>query len=284
MNADNPTSAARRVLTRSDASLDKLHHAGLSGLLACFLAATGAATGQVAAPAPPVGFDVASVRQLPPGVQRLPHKINFAHGRLTAVAVPVEDLVRYAYGMCPSSPACRMPFEEVDGPKWIHDGPLFTIEATTDPDSTVALAQEMLLELLKQRFRLVAHSATKFGTYYALTVAPGGSKMLRRDASSGHLKIPPCPGGPCDVVTLSITMDELAGALSRRPDLGLVLNRTGLAGLFAFGLRVSADEPGSPVGPDITEALREQLGLQLQKRKGLVPYLVVDHAERPTPN
>jgi uncharacterized protein (TIGR03435 family) len=36
--------------------------------------------------------------------------------------------------------------------------------------------------------------------------------------------------------------------------------------------------------PDLVDALREQLGLELKKTKGPVTYWVVDHVERPTPN
>jgi uncharacterized protein (TIGR03435 family) len=39
-----------------------------------------------------------------------------------------------------------------------------------------------------------------------------------------------------------------------------------------------------PDSPDIYTALREQLGLQLQKGKGPVDYLVIEHVERPSAN
>jgi uncharacterized protein (TIGR03435 family) len=42
--------------------------------------------------------------------------------------------------------------------------------------------------------------------------------------------------------------------------------------------------PVLPDGPDIYTALREQLGLQLQKGKGPVDYLVIEHVERPSAN
>jgi uncharacterized protein (TIGR03435 family) len=37
-------------------------------------------------------------------------------------------------------------------------------------------------------------------------------------------------------------------------------------------------------GPDIFTALREQLGLRLEKGKGPVDYLVIEHVEKPSAN
>lgn len=90
-------------------------------------------------------------------------------------------------------------------------------------------------------------------------------------------------------------MDELADALS----LALreaVRNGTGLTGRYGIVLRWAAGGGGpsgtvsgtaeSPVsGPNLFEALQQQLGLKLESKKGPVDTLVIDHAEKvPTAN
>jgi uncharacterized protein (TIGR03435 family) len=71
-----------------------------------------------------------------------------------------------------------------------------------------------------------------------------------------------------------------------------VANRTGLEGLYALQFTFSAARHGGAPGdsaspddaPDFFTARQEQLGLKLQREKGVVPFFVIDHIERPTPN
>ena len=66
-----------------------------------------------------------------------------------------------------------------------------------------------------------------------------------------------------------------------------VVNQTGLVGLFDFSLEwapeVEGGQPG-PSGPTFNEALKQQLGLKLDPKKGPVDLLVIDHIEQPSEN
>jgi uncharacterized protein (TIGR03435 family) len=74
----------------------------------------------------------------------------------------------------------------------------------------------------------------------------------------------------------------------------VVLERTGLSGLFDFDVewtpdqlpRQPPDDPEplriDPNGPLLFTALQEQLGLKLESTRGPVDVLVVDRVERPT--
>ena len=79
----------------------------------------------------------------------------------------------------------------------------------------------------------------------------------------------------------------------------VVTDRTGLDGAFDFELTwASGDLPvlagsvsprppaveATDTGPPLVTALREQLGLRLEPQRGQVDVLVVDSAERPTPD
>jgi len=75
----------------------------------------------------------------------------------------------------------------------------------------------------------------------------------------------------------------------------LVIDKTGLAGRFAFTLTWTPEQmptappppgvpPIDPNGPSFFTALQEQLGLKLVSAKGPVDVVVIDSVERPTPD
>jgi len=92
-------------------------------------------------------------------------------------------------------------------------------------------------------------------------------------------------------VALSCLVKALAGMLNRA-----VVNETGLDADYDFTLDwnpdaeapPSLDGTGSSVpaqeGPSIFSALQDQLGLELEPRKGPVNLVIVDKVERPSPN
>ena len=94
-------------------------------------------------------------------------------------------------------------------------------------------------------------------------------------------------GGSARVSGFQADLSKLADFLATqlgRP----VLDQTGVAGTFDFALyyapQNAATSDGSPY-PGIFAALREQLGLQLESRKGPVEMLVIDRVEKvPTEN
>lgn len=81
-----------------------------------------------------------------------------------------------------------------------------------------------------------------------------------------------------------MTITNLAGMLSRilrRP----VIDKTGLSGFYYFGIMKYANDenPGSSL-PSLPTLLREDFGLELKADPRPVPVLIIDHAEKPTPN
>jgi uncharacterized protein (TIGR03435 family) len=73
-----------------------------------------------------------------------------------------------------------------------------------------------------------------------------------------------------------------------------VVDRTGLTGDYEFDLTWTPEaRPGAsaesfvrvdPNGPSLFTAVQEQLGLKLEATTGPVEVLVIDSAERPTPD
>jgi uncharacterized protein (TIGR03435 family) len=66
-----------------------------------------------------------------------------------------------------------------------------------------------------------------------------------------------------------------------------VIDRTGVTGNYYFGFtfrRLDYANADAPEVASVFDAVREQLGLKLERQKGPVELLVVDHVEPPTPN
>jgi uncharacterized protein (TIGR03435 family) len=80
-----------------------------------------------------------------------------------------------------------------------------------------------------------------------------------------------------------ITLAQLASSLSRRVD-RIVVDRTGLNGLFDVDLQWAAVTAASNDGPSIFTAVQEQLGLRLERARAPVEVLVIDSVEPPTAN
>ena len=144
--------------------------------------------------------------------------------------------------------------------------------------------------LLAERFKLVAHRETREFQIYDLLVAKGGPKFREASITPGNdgsrtyseLKV---DGGLQRMHYPHVTMAELAAEVSgelKKP----VNDKTGLSGKYQIDIYWVPDEQASPdAGPTLMQAVRDQLGLQLESKKGPVEFLIVDHAERtPTDN
>jgi len=90
--------------------------------------------------------------------------------------------------------------------------------------------------------------------------------------------------------TMGNFVSLLQRAILDRP----VVDKTGLSGRYDFDLEWAPDEtqfggdvpPASAAAPSppLFEAIQQELGLKLEATKGPVDALVVDKAERPTPD
>jgi uncharacterized protein (TIGR03435 family) len=192
-------------------------------------------------------------------------------------------------------------------PQWCISGidkdrSFYIVDATMDASTTEDQVRLMLQVLLVDRFKIVSHRETKELQGYALLVAKNGPKL--RTANGGEA--PPMPdywrGRPAAAFegaiitsgqgpgTLALTgrgvsISKLADEISA--NLGtFVLDRTGLTGKYYFGFKFqSVAHPSDEAqAASIFSAVSDELGLKLEKQKGPVEVLVVDHFERPSGN
>jgi uncharacterized protein (TIGR03435 family) len=160
----------------------------------------------------------------------------------------------------------------------------FHVEARVGTSRVLSLdeARPLIQRLLVDRFALRAHRSPAELPAYALTVAKGGPKWNGCvDSTVSSIYGP----GRLLSCTPPLALARVTQMLTRevgRP----VVDKTGLSGTYSFELHWLPD--GSPSQPDspptIFTAIQEQLGLKLESQRLSVDTVVLDHAERPTPN
>jgi len=189
----------------------------------------------------------------------------------------------------------------VSAPEWMHDL-RYDVRARVPEGTTKKQLSAMWQNLLAERFKLVVHRETKESQIYDLLVAKSGPKLKAAAATPAkgssrnyaQLKLDgdgyPAfgPGHPgmawsSDFAGMYFpqrSVEWLAAYVSAQLA-SPVNDKTGLSGKFDISLRWVSDrlaETGG--GPTLIQALRDQLGLHLESKKGPVEFLIVDHAER----
>lgn len=248
-------------------------------------------------------FEVASVKMsradVPGSIRPSPG------GTLTITNNTLLNMVRNAYGV--------QEYQIVGGPSWLKSE-RFDIVAKAAAPFAPSEAMGMLRTLLAERFALKTHVESRLMPAYALVMArddrrPGPglrppavdcAAMMAAARAGGPIPTP-APGGrpvcglrmrPGQAAGSGVTMSQLAsnleGVLGRA-----VLDRTNLPGGWDFDLTFAADPgsalaadapPANPDAPSVFTALREQLGLRVESQRAPLDVLVIDQAERPTPD
>jgi uncharacterized protein (TIGR03435 family) len=255
--------------------------------------------------APTLTFDVASVRELQPdadnpswaiGLISPPHSCQFQ-----AKAHSAKVLIQLAWGFAA--------FEISGGPDWINTG-LYNVDAKCDhsvdeqfarfTDDQAKLEKEHMLQaLLADRFHLKAHWETKPANVYALELAnpKSGSKLQPAKVDTPDPSIPNAPRPETPGPDIKNQMDAhghvmtvryltakgmagLFGALLQ----ATVEDKTDLPGRYDFTLQYTYQSTNPDAYPTLTTAIQEQLGLKLERTRGSVDVLVIDHIDKPTDN
>jgi bla regulator protein blaR1 len=241
-----------------------------------FALAAPVALGILRAQAPPPAFDAASIR---PADQKQPLDFRISGGRLVVTNQTLEILVRQAYNV--------KYYQITGGPSWFN-ADRFDIDAETPGQLSRDQMMAMLQTLLADRFKLNVHRESKEGTVFVLTEAKGGHKLkpAKDDDQSfirTYRKTPPTePGVSYYQQGQNATLAQLADTLTnlmRAP----VTDGTGIKGAFDFRFDYGTDDAPAEAGPPVVTAIQD-LGLKLEKQRGPVETLVIDHAEKPSAN
>jgi uncharacterized protein (TIGR03435 family) len=237
-------------------------------------------------------FEVASVKPAPAGARgsRCTGGPGTSDpGSLTCENYSLSFLVMMAYNLRSF---------QLAAPAWM-DTTRFDVMAKIPPGTGTRQFGLMQQRLLAERFGLQVHFEKKDMTVYELTVAKGGPHLKESQqpvAERPEASWRPPAGGPPVRTTARVSrtgdsIADLANLLSNQ--LGQpVVDATGLAGRYDYTLSFLMEPGGragaqvAPPGTDpesgisLIDAVRDQLGLRLEKKKGQSEILVVDHAEK----
>jgi uncharacterized protein (TIGR03435 family) len=235
----------------------------------------------------------------------------------------LRNLIQEAYGVTsgqhyflPYLKATGQGVPVLGGPSWLGDdrwditakwnaapaGSTVTLELLQTARSQMDL---MLQTLLEQRFQVKLHRETRDMPVFELTlVNPGKLKQANCTVFDPENPSPPSTeycgssrlgrrGMDWTLNGAGMKISELAGAISNLIGSRTIVDQTDFTGTFDAHLRwtpgqgeVGASVPSSPddVNESIFTVLQDQLGLKLKTGRAPVEVIVIDNAEKPTPN
>lgn len=224
-------------------------------------------------------------------------------GRVTLINRTLRYLVQFAYSSVDSPLHDR---QIIGGPDWV-DSDRFDITAKMEGNpppgpETANVARVMLRGLLTERFQLTLRKESRELPVYALMLARPDRRLgpgLRRrdDSCEGFLPRPGIPdlngntplcgylrGGQGTLNYRGVSISSLLrpnvlGGLER-----IVIDRTQLPGLFDIDLTWAIDTSAFTDAPSMFTAVEEQLGLRLTPTRAPVDVVVIDGAQRPSPD
>jgi uncharacterized protein (TIGR03435 family) len=262
-------------------------------------------------------FEAASVK--PNQSRNCERDGSLAGGRFVMTCAALRELIVFAYPR--QDGRLRFETEVTGGPSWINadhfdvvakapegqgvgiDAGNTAVGATPAAElSAIGRIRQMAQALLADRFKVTVHHELRDLAVYELRTdrkdgTPGPQlKKVDVDCVSQRGSGRPCGGfrtiAPGHIVAHAVTMALFAQYLEM-PVSRNIFDRSGLQGTFDVELQYTPDRlqlrgpeaPASdPAGVSVFTAVREQLGLKLESTKAPIDVLVIDNAEKPTPD
>ena len=225
-------------------------------------------------------FEVATIKPASPDARG--NSINNRPGIFEVRNGSVRSLVQYGYSIHPA--------QVIGGPDWINSdrfditAKLEQQESETDPNRVSTRdkrGRSAVRALLVERFQLRLRQESRELPVYSLIVDKGGHKLTPSATGAGRV----FTSSSNAIRTMNSEGFSSKGIAENfsfldRP----VLDETGLSGLFDFKLTWSDSLDADATAPSIFTAVREQLGLKLEAKKGQVGIYVIEKVEKPSGN
>lgn len=220
-------------------------------------------------------FEAASIR--PSQAQNNNSGITTSRGGVKTGNTSLLGLILFAYRI--------HPYQVIGASGWMEDLRWDVNARNPDGDSgdgkSVEPALARMRNLLAERFQLKLKQETRELPVYGLVVEKTGLKVKPEEGGNGSTHTNQ-NNGSGRITGQGIRVKDLALILSAMVG-RTILDETGL-GDTKYQIELNWTDGGSGDGPSIFTAVREQLGLRLESKKGPVPVYVVEKAEKPSEN
>lgn len=236
-------------------------------------------------------FEVASVKPSSPNQREMNGFYTYPGGRIVGQGCRLQFLMMVAFNV--------QRWQISGGPGWtdLITGDSYDIQAIPPASSQAAHLnpaiaknppsdeqRQMLQALLMDRFQLRYHIEQREGPVYLLERGKGELKLSPPKDPNTFPWAGAVSGGwfGGGIRGENISMPQLAVRLNRfleRP----VLDQTGLQGSFDFEYRNNDGQNDADITGFLLTAMKA-IGLELKSGKGPIQTIVIDHAERPSPN
>jgi uncharacterized protein (TIGR03435 family) len=240
-----------------------------------------------------VEFEVASLKRntVSNGMDVAPHRSG---DLITMHNAQVYSMIYYAWHLTAS-------YQMVDYPDLPEGWRWYDVDARMGRDATDDELRLMFQSLLEDRFKLKAHRETRELPVYELTLAKGKSRLLPSTGEEPMTvtiedrKIPvkagSCSGSLWNDGTHLLCHAATMGTIAKEVSLAVqspVVDHSGLAGTYDLHVRYVPEKRRLKIdgetGPSFAQAFPDETGIKLEKGKGPVEVLVIEHLEKPTDN
>lgn len=223
-------------------------------------------------------FETATIKlkKTPPDLSGPRQQVRTTPNSVTIQFASLGDAIAWAYNVQPPQ------ITGVGLPQARYD---FTGKAAgnVSKDELRAMMQKVLVE----QFHLELHHESKTITVFALSAG----KDVHLEPADSNVDMSAEPKPPASIFFEHTTMADLAAILSAGFE-APVIDETGLKGAFKFkvdyakfvGTALVNDNGLSGEGAVFFQAVPEQLGIKIEKRKAAVDLLVIDHWQKPPEN
>jgi uncharacterized protein (TIGR03435 family) len=244
----------------------------------------------------PLAFDAVTIKPVDQNVMNESGVRIYPGGRTVIGVVNLKTLISIAFDVG---------YSQISGCNDWCESANFNVEAKPPDDLKPPISnlhhsfweiedtrlRQMLQSLLVDRFRLRVHPVSQIGTVYVLqrngkliplhaAKVPQANSDVGTDARPYEVEF---VGGTFYIINTS--MPELAQFASKYAIHHPVLDQTELIGFFDYKspMQVDPETQQNDFEASFLQFLSE-IGLELKKETGPVQTIVVDHAERPSPN
>lgn len=231
-----------------------------------------------------IRFAIVSVRPSSPDAKAY---FEITENGLTERANTLFWLVQLGYGL-------PLPEFVIGAPDWTSRQK-FDVSAKVDDEDLAAYAAmtpeqkaALMQGVLKDRFRLRFHDETRIFPRYGLHVSRGGPKPEMHPTSPGQQQVWKVTRG-YHLEAKNIKITDFCSMLLSTEAQQLVVDETNLNGAFDFALSwrrpdSSMSNNADPDAPEIFDAVKQQLGLEMIRERVPSRVLVVESIEQPTAN